>query len=265
MEITATIWAEQAEQAEQLEDKYRVVGSDNIVLIMTSVLIKTYQGAICLSASSGTKFYLSREFDPVTTFRKSYDGGCLVNLGSMIEQAPMNIRCSEPLHSINDIWEFISSDVPQKKTFVCKATITDIVLRKGWNYISCSTCSTKLEKSGSSLNCQKCGKTSQSVGVLSFKIEVIVDDGDDSATLVIFDQDGSQITGTTAEDIKRNSGEEELKGIPKSLRTIIGETYLFALSRVTTTAGLQILKVGTKHYDSSVLQNIVYQEVFNNI
>ncbi|CAL9241527.1 unnamed protein product [Arabidopsis halleri] len=192
MEITATIWAEQAEQAEQLEDKYRVVGSDNIVLIMTSVLIKTYQGAICLSASSGTKFYLSREFDPVTTFRKSfsYDGGCLVNLGSMIEQAPMNI---------------------------------------------------------------------------SFKIEVIVDDGDDSATLVIFDQDGSQITGTTAEDIKRNSGEEELKGIPKSLRTIIGETYLFALSRVTTTAGLQILKVGTKHYDSSVLQNIVYQEVFNNI
>ncbi|CAL9219693.1 unnamed protein product, partial [Arabidopsis halleri] len=65
--------------------------------------------------------------------------------------------------------------------------------------------------------------------IFSFKIEVIVDDGDDSATLVIFDQDGSQITGTTAEDIKRNSGEEELKGIPKSLRTIIGETYLFEI------------------------------------
>ncbi|CAL9219692.1 unnamed protein product, partial [Arabidopsis halleri] len=50
--------------------------------------------------------------DHVTAFRKSfsYDGGCLVNLGGMIEQAPMNITCSEPLHSINDIWEFISSD-----------------------------------------------------------------------------------------------------------------------------------------------------------
>lgn len=43
-----------------------------------------------------------------------------------------------------------------------------------------------------------------------------------------------------------------------------GQLYV-ALSRVTTTAGLQILKTGTKHDDSKVLQNIVYQEVFNNI
>lgn len=122
----------------------------------------------------------------------------------MIEQPLMNNTSSEPLHSINDIWELISSDVPQvtqlysnnnfptyeifvlnlydtqyisnislhtfklqKKTFVCTATITDIVSRKGWNYISCSNCSKKLTKSGSSLNCQKCGK-SQSVGVLRY-------------------------------------------------------------------------------------------------
>jgi len=67
MEIQATIWAE------QLEDKYcRVGSSDNIVLIMTSVLIKTYQSAICLSASLGTKLYLNFDFDPVTTFWKRY-------------------------------------------------------------------------------------------------------------------------------------------------------------------------------------------------
>jgi len=48
----------------------------------------------------------------------------------------------------------------QKKTFVCKATITDIMSRNGWNYISCSTCSTKFEKTGPYLKCQKCGKQS---------------------------------------------------------------------------------------------------------
>jgi len=42
--------------------------NDNIVLIMTSVLIKIYQGTICLSASVGTKFYLSLDFDHVTSF-----------------------------------------------------------------------------------------------------------------------------------------------------------------------------------------------------
>ena len=43
----------------------------------------------------------------------SYDGGCFVNLGCMIEQAPMNNTLSGPLHSINDIWEFIASDIPE--------------------------------------------------------------------------------------------------------------------------------------------------------
>ncbi|XP_024016184.1 uncharacterized protein LOC112089668 [Eutrema salsugineum] len=196
-EIPATIWAE---QAEQLEDKYRGMESDNIVLIMTSVLIKTYQGAISLSASSGTKFYLNHDFDSATAFRKSfkYDGGCIVNLGDMAEEQSIDNKDSEAQHSINDLWDFISSDVPQDKKFVCKATITEIVSRKGWNYISCSSCSTKLTKSGSSLSCQKCGK-SQAVGLLSFRIEVIVDDGEDSATFVIFDEDGAKITGTTAE------------------------------------------------------------------
>ncbi|EOA28676.1 hypothetical protein CARUB_v10024900mg [Capsella rubella] len=43
-----------------------------------------------------------------------------------------------------------------------------------------------------------------------------------------------------------------------------GQLYV-ALSRVTTTAGLKILKGDTKYYDNNVLHNIVYQEVFNNI
>ncbi|CAG7891535.1 unnamed protein product [Brassica rapa] len=195
---------------------------------MTSVLIKTYQGVICLSASSRTKFYLNHDFDSVTDFRKSvsYDGGCLVNLGDMVEIPSTNNEISDVQHSINDIWDFIASDIPQKKTFMCTATITNIVSHSGWNYISCSSCSTKLKKSETSLYCQKCVK-SQSVGVL--RIEVIVDDGNDSATFVIFDEDGSKITGATAEEIKRNSPEEGLKDIPKCVQSIVGQTYLFEI------------------------------------
>ncbi|CAF1991848.1 unnamed protein product [Brassica napus] len=37
---------------------------------MTSVLTKTYQGVICLSASHGTKLFLNYDFDSVTHFRK---------------------------------------------------------------------------------------------------------------------------------------------------------------------------------------------------
>ena len=69
VEIQAAIWAE---QAEQFEDKYRGVKSDDIILIMTSVLIKMYRGSICLSASSATKFYLNQDFDSVVAFRQRY-------------------------------------------------------------------------------------------------------------------------------------------------------------------------------------------------
>lgn len=69
IEIQATLWAE---QAELFEDKYRAVENKNIVLIMTSVLVKTYEGVIYLSASSGTKFYLNCDFDSVSDFRTRY-------------------------------------------------------------------------------------------------------------------------------------------------------------------------------------------------
>ncbi|CAH8309257.1 unnamed protein product [Eruca vesicaria subsp. sativa] len=112
LEIQATLWAE---QAELFEDKYHAVESNNIVLIMTSVLVKTYEGVICLSASSGTKFYLNYDFNSVTDFRTSfsYDGGCLVNLDEKVEIPSMNNEISEVRHSINDIWDFIASHIPQ--------------------------------------------------------------------------------------------------------------------------------------------------------
>jgi len=46
-----------------------------------------------------------------------------------------------------------------EKLLCVKATITNIMSRDGWNYISCSTFSTKLEKTGPSLKCHKCGKS----------------------------------------------------------------------------------------------------------
>ncbi|XP_019098211.1 PREDICTED: uncharacterized protein LOC104773462 [Camelina sativa] len=111
-EIPATLWAE---QAELLEDKYRGVENNNIVLIMTSVLVKIYQSEIYLSASSGTKFYLNHDSDPVDAFRKSlrYNGECLVNLGDITKQ---NKR-PEDQQSINDIWEYVSSDDRKVKIF----------------------------------------------------------------------------------------------------------------------------------------------------
>ncbi|KAL1218145.1 Replication protein A 70 kDa DNA-binding subunit B [Cardamine amara subsp. amara] len=227
IEIPATLWAE---QAEQFEDKYRAVENNNIVLIMTSILVKIYQGAIYLSASSSTKFYFNQDFASVVAFRQSlkFYGECNVNLGRMAVQDKR--LGEEEHHSINDIWDFVSSDDQHERKFVCKATITEIVLRNDWNYISCSSCSKKLEKKASSLICvnKKCGK-SPAVGVLRFRIEVIVEDRHDSANFVIFDKDATKLTGTTAESIKNNSDEEGMEGLPTCVKSIIGSTHLFEI------------------------------------
>ncbi|VVA92492.1 unnamed protein product [Arabis nemorensis] len=147
-EVPVTIWAE---QAEIFEDKYRVIEDNNIVLIMTSVLVKSYQGALQLSASSSTKFYLNNDSDCVTEFRKSlkYDGGCSIKLRTMIHQD----KTDEQQQSITHIWDYVSSDNPM------------------------------------------------AIGMLSFKIEMIVDDGHDCATLILWDLEASRVIRTTAPEI----------------------------------------------------------------
>ncbi|CAF2059745.1 unnamed protein product, partial [Brassica napus] len=98
------------------------------------------------------------------------------------------------LVSIRDLNNFISNSNEQVLSFV-----------------SCTGCHKKLERLGTSLNCTRC-VTSDVAGVVRFRVELAVDDGNDSATFVV------------------SNGREEY--LPSCLEELTGKEFVFQI-RVT--------------------------------
>uniref|UniRef100_A0A0D3CUZ9 Replication factor A C-terminal domain-containing protein n=1 Tax=Brassica oleracea var. oleracea TaxID=109376 RepID=A0A0D3CUZ9_BRAOL len=79
------------------------------------------------------------------------------------------------------------------------------------SFVSCTGCHKKLERLGTSLNCTRC-VTSDVAGVVRFRVELAVDDGNDSATFVV------------------SNGREEY--LPSCLEELTGKEFVFQI-RVT--------------------------------
>ncbi|CAN7010603.1 unnamed protein product [Brassica oleracea var. botrytis] len=60
--------------------------------------------------------------------------------------------------SIGDPNKFISNSDYQthEADFLCKARVVEVLQQNDWSFVSCSGCSRELEKSGTSLRCNRC-------------------------------------------------------------------------------------------------------------
>ncbi|KAF2537967.1 hypothetical protein F2Q68_00022282 [Brassica cretica] len=120
----------------------------------------------------------------------------------------------------------------QEADFLCKAHIVGVIQENGWFFVSCTGCPKKLEKRVTSLDCSRCA-TSDVTGVVRFRVELVVDDGKDSATFVVFDKEMNKLTKQEADvlalDEVSNGGEEYL---PSCLEELAGKEFMFQI-RVT--------------------------------
>ncbi|CAL9239144.1 unnamed protein product [Arabidopsis halleri] len=93
-------------------------------------------------------------------------------------------------------------------------------------------CSRKLDKYGTTLRCPK--YISETVtGVVRYRVELAVHDGQDGATFVVFDSEMTKLTNKTAATLileADNGGLED--EIPNCIQEIIGKKFLFQI-RVT--------------------------------
>ncbi|KAH0874203.1 hypothetical protein HID58_071565, partial [Brassica napus] len=124
------------------------------------------------------------------------------------------------LVSIRDLNNFISNsnEQTQEADFLCKTRIS---------FVSCTGCHKKLERLGTSLNCTRC-VTSDVAGVVRFRVELAVDDGNDSATFVM-SKLTKQEASVLALDAVSNGREEYL---PSCLEELTGKEFVFQI-RVT--------------------------------
>uniref|UniRef100_A0A0D3A6Y7 Replication factor A C-terminal domain-containing protein n=1 Tax=Brassica oleracea var. oleracea TaxID=109376 RepID=A0A0D3A6Y7_BRAOL len=183
------------------------------VMVVTTVNPKIFGGNLYLNSTPATKFY----FDPA--------------LQAIVEfTASLNAPLGEAFPCID------TKDGIKKKEVVSIGELNKFITNSdehnGWSFISCTGCSKKLEKFGSSLRCNRCANPNVT-GVIKYRVELVVDDGADNATFVVFDKEMVKLTKQDAAGLtldEMNGGESE--ELPQCVRDLAGKEIVFHI-RVT--------------------------------
>nr|VDD61550.1 unnamed protein product [Brassica oleracea] len=110
---------------------------------------------------------------------------------------------NKQLCSVGDLNMFLSSTTTQEASFICKARIVEVLTQNGWNYLSCVHCSKEIEKSGATLHCNRCF-TSNITGVVRYRVELLVDDGNNYAIVVVLNKEMLKLTKQDAANLPLN-------------------------------------------------------------
>ncbi|KAF2579183.1 hypothetical protein F2Q68_00004945 [Brassica cretica] len=226
--VNVSLWDEAASAFRGLlRDGYK----SQSVMRVTSVNPKLFGGNLYLNSTQGTRFFFDTTLPEIAEF-VSRVGATSAQVYSCVDTLE-GIKKKEFV-SIRDLNSFISSsnEQTQEADFLCKARIVCVIPENGWSFVSCTGCHKKLERLGTSLNCTRC-VTSDVTGVVRFRVELAVDDGNDSATFVVFDKEMTKLTKQEASVLALNAvsngGEEYL---PSCLEELAGKEFVFQI-RVT--------------------------------
>ncbi|RID50180.1 hypothetical protein BRARA_H00925 [Brassica rapa] len=201
------------------------------LMLVTTVNPKLFGGNMYLNSTPGTRFFFDTSLPEIATF-VSMVGGESSKVFPLVDTL-QGIKKKE-LVSIADLNTFISNsnEQTQEADFFCKARIVGVVHENGWSFVACTGCNRKLERIGTSLSCNRC-VTDAVTGVVRFRVELAVDDGNDSATFVVFDKEMTKLTqqdaAVLALDEAANGGEENL---PICLEELTDKEFVFQI-RVT--------------------------------
>ncbi|CAN7064548.1 unnamed protein product [Brassica oleracea var. botrytis] len=201
------------------------------VMVVTTVNPKLFGGNLYLNSTPATKFYFDNTLEAISEFTARLDGP--VQEAFPCIDTKEGIRKKEVL-SIGELNKFISNsnEQTQEAEFICKARVVDVLHQNGWSFVSCTGCSRKLDKDGSSLRCNRCVNPNIT-GVIKYRVELLVDDGQDNATFVVFDKEMLKLTkqdaaALTLNEINGGGGVE----LPQCLKDLGGQDFVFQI-RVT--------------------------------
>ncbi|KAF8096726.1 hypothetical protein N665_0303s0049 [Sinapis alba] len=217
-------------QALVFHTKLEDFGCDPRVVVATTVNPRIVGGRLFLNATSGTLIFFDKE---------THAGEVLIS--EMVckysgkSAAPSLLRGYtkiEPL-SISELNRFVITARPQDIEFVCTGKVTGIRLDRGWCYVSCSSCSKKLQRTVSSFTCISCNNPN-AVGVLRYRVEMSIADDTDEGLFVGFDGEMTKLHNMRAYEaghLMAGPGENpEAAQPPPFLADMVGNTYSFQVS-----------------------------------
>ncbi|XP_010451599.1 PREDICTED: uncharacterized protein LOC104733744 [Camelina sativa] len=213
-------------------EKVRLSAFDEHATSLEKLTQRFSSAELYLNATSGTKFYTDGD---VATTRKYAESLKLKETEGTNSIAPSHGVEKIEHVSIDELNQFVATADPQEAEFLCNATVTDIQAQRGWSFISCAACGTKMVKKLSSLTCNnfKCGSTT-AIGDVKYRVELVVHDGISTAVFVAFDKDMVKLTNIQATTLASQLADNEhnletVASIPKVVSEIVGKKFTFQI------------------------------------
>ncbi|KAJ1376675.1 hypothetical protein SESBI_49684 [Sesbania bispinosa] len=191
--VKVTIWDEYVKLFEQKLKENVSKDPQVTVAIFTSTIIKEFRGD-------------SSDEPIVGNFEVSKDGVCPKTVKTIAELLSMASLKS----NTNDV-------------YCCAATVNDILLKNGWNYVCCPHCKKKANRTTTNFSCQHCHKVVE-YPMTRLRLELDVKDSTDSTIFVLFHEVAEQLTqlnlGDHATTFENENGDD--LNLPPQLLKIIG-------------------------------------------
>ncbi|CAN7027935.1 unnamed protein product [Brassica oleracea var. botrytis] len=168
-----------------------------------------------LHSTAATKFYFGNNLAAITEFTMRYK---YFNITKLYKITLLSDAVGEDLPSLNaetlittkelsptgDLSKFLSNSssqvspysqslITQEAYFTCIAQTVEGVAQKGWYYVSCTHCGKEVGNSATSHPCDQCHDTNATT-VVRYKVELLVDDGENYATFLVLDKEMIKLT-----------------------------------------------------------------------
>ncbi|KAJ1385659.1 hypothetical protein SESBI_41490 [Sesbania bispinosa] len=220
--VKVTIWDEYVKLFEQKLKENVSKDPQVTVAIFTSTIIKEFRGELSISTSRSTNIYVNIDIpesnELIQSFKDSSDEPIVGNF-----EVSKDGVCPKTVKTIAELLSMASLKSNTNDVYCCAATVNDILLKNGWNYVCCPHCKKKADRTTTNFSCQHCHKVVE-YPMTRLRLELDVKDSTDSTIFVLFHEVAEQLTqlnlGDHATTFENENGDD--LNLPPQLLKIIG-------------------------------------------
>ncbi|KAL0644650.1 hypothetical protein Bca4012_042940 [Brassica carinata] len=174
-----------------------------------------------LHSTAATKFYFGNNLAAITEFTMSLSDAVGEDLPSLNAET---LITTKELSPTGDLSKFLSNSSSQT---------VEGVAQKGWYYVSCTHCGKEVGNSATSHPCDQCHDTNATT-VVRYKVELLVDDGENYATFLVLDKEMIKLTKQDAATLLDDEVNRLLRNrLPKCIAELEGQKFIYHVN-VTT-------------------------------
>ncbi|ONK69913.1 uncharacterized protein A4U43_C05F28150 [Asparagus officinalis] len=264
-----TLLDETNKLAIDFDSSFKDHDTNNVVIVVTGVLVKNFRGNNMVSSTTATKVYYNIDEERVQKLLQgnTHNENNLQLVTSSVnffDTQPETIKVTE-----ETLYEVVYLDAPgtsQEYFFISDVQIIGVVKELDWRYVGCPLVPKKHHQLWG-VWCRSCNK--EVMAQLRYKVTIEMKDHSAITTFVLFNKEAEKLIKISAYELEKNVNGKEL--FPDIILAIIGKTtkvqvkstrYNYAEGNEGFTISKIIHEIvdNKQHEDNNTSQDIASQE-----